>query len=281
MSSTVSKRQNNRRASPTSSAGSPALTRAALSPSRSHAASGVASRPRRVMTVCPCAARTSEDVLSYSGCARAGARSRSDRRSARRWSARLRRPRRAPHEDAGAVASIDLGIDVFEDHHAAVEGDDFTILHARRAASRADVILAGRAALEAKLLQLAGIGEIHHDAAVRPLADHVGLLALAAGIGLGARGIFRLVIGGVSPTADDLGGPHVRRDFGLRRPGGGDLRRGRGATGRERQRGQRDGNDRPTEIAIPHRRSSLTLFTVSARDAAATDGPNHFYRPHG
>src|SRR5262249_54819161 len=115
-------------------------------------------------------------------------------------------------------------------------GADFRFRPARGAASRADVILAGRAALEAKLLQLAGIGEIHHDAAVRPLADHVGLFALAAGIGLGARAIFRLVIGGVSPTADDLGGPHARRNLRLRRRRGADLWVGRGTAGRERQR---------------------------------------------
>ena len=38
------------------------------------------------------------------------------------------------------------------------------------------------------------------------LADHKRLLALAAGIGLGARAILRLVIGGIAPAADDLGG---------------------------------------------------------------------------
>src|SRR5262249_10010481 len=95
-------------------------------------------------------------------------------------------------------------------------------------------------------------------------AYHVGLLALAASVGLGARAIFRLVIGGVSPTADDLGGPHVRRNLGLGRRGG-NLRGGRCAARRERQRGQRDGNQRPTEIAIPHRRSSLTPARNVAR----------------
>src|SRR5262249_25983443 len=112
------------------------------------------------------------------------------------------------------------------------------------------------------------------------LADHIGLLALAAGIGLGTRAIFGLVIGGVAPTADDLGGSHVRWDFRLRRPGGGDLRGGRGATGRERQRGQRNGDGRPTEIAIPHRRYSLTPAR-SAASRTPAGRPIYFYRLHG
>src|SRR5258708_33926215 len=142
ISSTVSKRQNNTRAYPTSSAGKRHLRRAALSPSRSHAASGVASRRRRRMTAYPCLARAGEDIAFRFGCTIDGAGLGFNRRSARRRSVRLRRPWRATHENAGSVAPVDLGIHVFEHHDAAVKGKDFTILHARRAARRADIVLA-------------------------------------------------------------------------------------------------------------------------------------------
>src|SRR5262249_6152691 len=259
--STVSKRQTNTRASPTSSAGSFALTSAALTPSRSHGASGIATRRRRVMTAFPLRRRRHCRLSS-------GVRSmiRLEPRSARGLSARLRRARRAAHKDAGAVASIDLRVDVFEDHHATVEGDDFSILRTRRAPCRTDIVRAGCAALEAKLLQFAGIGEIHHDAAVRALPDDVGLLALAAGIGLGTRAVFRLVVGRISPTADNLGRTHARRDLGFRRAGSGDLRGLRCAAGRHCQRRQRACNERPTETAIGHRNCSLLLSAPSRRE---------------
>src|SRR5258707_10261742 len=97
------------------------------------------------------------------------------------------RPRRAAHEDTGSVASIDLGIDIFQQQHATVEGENLAILRTRRLSRRADIVLAALGALEAKLLRRGRIGEIHHNAAARTLADHEGLLALAARIGLGAR----------------------------------------------------------------------------------------------
>ena len=61
--------------------------------------------------------------------------------------------------------------------------------------------------------------------------------------GLGARAIFRFVVGRVSPTADDLCGPHARRHLGLRRGGSGDLRGRRCATARDCQRRQRGCNE--------------------------------------
>src|SRR6266496_3401189 len=178
---TVSKRQTNTRSLWISSAGSPVLTSAALTPSRSHGASGVAMRPRVIA-----ASRRPAAAGEYGACrlrcaalARPILDQRPRPRSARR--ARLRRPRRATHEDAGAVTSIDLGIDIFKNHHAAVEGDDLSILRPRRASGRTDIVPARRAALQPQLLQLARIGEVHHHSAVCTLADHVGLLALAAG----------------------------------------------------------------------------------------------------
>src|SRR6516165_4195019 len=124
--------------------------------------------------------------------------------------------RRTAHEDSGAVTAVDLRVDVFQQHHAAVERNDLTILLARRLPGRPDIVLALLRTLETKLLQLVGVGKVHHDPTGRALADHVRLLALAARVGLGARPVLRLVIGGISPAADDFARPDLGRDFRLR-----------------------------------------------------------------
>ncbi len=98
--------------------------------------------PPAGVTAYPCLARAGEDIAFRFGCTIDGAGLGFNRRSARRRSVRLRRPWRATHENAGSVAPVDLGIHVFEHHDAAVKGKDFTILHARRAARRADIVLA-------------------------------------------------------------------------------------------------------------------------------------------
>src|SRR5262249_20069074 len=76
-----------------------------------------------------------------------------------------------------------------------------------------------------------------------------------------------LVVGGVSPAADNLGRSHMGRDFRFRRPGRLDLWGWRRAAARGCQRRQRD--DRPTKTASPHRRSSLTPVCRVGRGATA------------
>src|ERR1700694_1287555 len=93
---------------------------------------------------------------------------------------------RTPQTTAGSLAAIDLGIDIFQQQHATVEGENLAILRTRCLSRRADIVLAALGALEGKVLGRGRIGEIHHHAAARTLADHEGLLALAARIGLGA-----------------------------------------------------------------------------------------------
>src|SRR5262249_6136100 len=188
------------------------------------------------------------------------------------------RARRATHENARAVAPVDLGIDVLENHHAAIEGHDLSVLRPRRAPGRTDVVFTDRAALEPQLLQLAGIREIHHDPAIGALADHVGLLALSAGVRFGARAILRLMVGGVSPPADDLGRPHAGRNFRFRRPGRSD----RGPLSCAAARGCqcRQYDQRPTETAIPHRRFPLVLSAAPA-EAQPRPTPRHLYRAQG
>src|SRR5207244_10069758 len=81
---------------------------------------------------------------------------------------------------------------------------------------RADKVASPRPALEAELLQLRLVGEIHHDVAVRALADDIRVAALAARGGFGAGPVLGLVIGGITPAPD-----HLRRA-----DRGGDLRSG-------------------------------------------------------
>ena len=100
-------------------------------------------------------------------------------------------------------------------HDAAVEGDDLAILRtAGRLAGRADEVAAARAAPEPQFLQFGLVGEVHHHAAGRALADDVGMAALAARCGFGARPVLGPVIGGIAPAADDLGGADGGRDLG-------------------------------------------------------------------
>ena len=105
-----------------------------------------------------------------------------------------------------------------------------------------DIGLAARTALEAELLGLGRVGEVHHQSASGTARDDIGLLALPARGDLGARPIFRLVVGGKPPAADEIGGIHV----GWRR--GGDRRgRGRRSLSRSLARtgGEREGQAPP------------------------------------
>src|SRR5262245_7849704 len=119
--------------------------------------------------------------------------------------------RRAAHEHPGAVAAVDLRVHEPQQHHAAIEGDDLAVLLTGGVARRADIVLAGGAALDAQLLQLGRVGEIHHDATGRTLADRERLLALAAGVGLDPCAVLRLVERRVAPAADDLARPDAGR----------------------------------------------------------------------
>src|SRR5712692_7058566 len=86
----------------------------------------------------------------------------------------------AAHVDAGAVAAGDLRVDPAQHQDPPVERDDLAVvLVAARLVGGADVILAAGPALEAQLLRLRLVGEMHHHAAARPQADDVGLAALA------------------------------------------------------------------------------------------------------
>src|ERR1700736_2105277 len=97
--------------------------------------------------------------------------------------------RRTAHIDTGAVTSRDLGIDVAQHHHAAVERDDFTVAGGTAFAVGPDIILSARAPFEPELLHLGMVGRIHPRPAGRPLADPEGMAALPPGGGLGSRPI--------------------------------------------------------------------------------------------
>src|SRR5260221_4008303 len=99
------------------------------------------------------------------------------------------RARRTAHVDTGAVASRDLGIDIAQHHHAAVERDDLAVVGAAAFAVRPDIVPAARATLEPELLHLGLVWGIHHHPAGRTLADHERMTALPPGGGLGAGSV--------------------------------------------------------------------------------------------
>src|SRR4029077_8019450 len=187
----------------------------------------------------------------------------------------------AAHVDAGAIATRHFRIGEARDQHAPVERDDLAVARtAGRILARADVILPVRPALEAELGRLRLVGEMHDDAAARSAADAVGLTALSARRGLGARAVFLLVIGGKAPAAAEIlrrnaGGQ--RRGHGRRLRGGrgadaeGELLRGAAGQGESREgdrrrtrRTQANGHRRPSSIPtqatrVPPGRSSTML----------------------
>src|ERR1700683_3866500 len=120
---------------------------------------------------------------------------------------------RATHVDADAVAAGHFLIHSLQNNGTAIERNDFTILRTAGRARRTNVVLAAWAALKMQLLQLGAVGEIHHDAAVRPAVDNHRLTTLAACGGLRPRQIFVTVIGAIAPAADDLFGPNRGRHF--------------------------------------------------------------------
>ena len=93
-----------------------------------------------------------------------------------------------------------------------------------------------RAALEPQLDALRRVGEMHHDAAGRAEPDVVGLVALAARGGLGARPVGILVVGGKPPGADEIRRSSCPPAAAPTAGGGVDLRsRAAARAGRERQ----------------------------------------------
>src|SRR4029077_13296069 len=109
-------------------------------------------------------------------------------------------------------AARDFRIHPAQHQGAAVGGDDLEVLRAARVAGRTDIVLAALAALELQLLQLGAVGEVHHDATVRPARDLDRLAALAARRRCGARKIGVLVKRAIAPAADDLFRTVLRRD---------------------------------------------------------------------
>src|ERR1700760_1252964 len=95
------------------------------------------------------------------------------------------RPRRAADVDHVAVAGGGVLVDETGDHDAAVEGNDLAVLFARGRTGGADVVLAARRALQPQFLRGGLVGQMHDDAAGLAGADHVGILALGPGRGLG------------------------------------------------------------------------------------------------
>src|SRR5262249_34885259 len=67
-----------------------------------------------------------------------------------------------------------------------------------------DVCLAARPTPQAQLRRRRLVREMHHDAACRTKCDDVWLLAPGHRCLLGARAVFLLVIGGKTPTPDDV-----------------------------------------------------------------------------
>src|SRR3954451_608637 len=96
------------------------------------------------------------------------------------------RPWRAADVDHVAVAGGGVLVDEAGDQDAAVEGDDLAVLLAGGGTRRADVVLAAGRALQPQLLRRRLVGEMHDHAAGGTGGDHVGILALRPGRGLGA-----------------------------------------------------------------------------------------------
>src|SRR5262245_41239238 len=114
MSAAVSNRQNRECGLSRLSAGRPAFVSAAFSPSRCHTASGAESSARAVLI----------------------------HRS---------RARSTTYKDSGSVATINLGIDEFKNHHAAIEGENFAILLTGGLPCGTDKVAPGSAAFEPQL----------------------------------------------------------------------------------------------------------------------------------
>jgi len=181
----------------------------------------------------------------------------------------------ATHKDAGSIPRIYFGIDEFKNHHAAVEGDDFTVLRSGGLSRRANVVVPALAPLQTELLQLCRIGKVHHHAAARALADHERLLALSARVGFGTSAILRLVIGCVAPTSDDFGGADARRDFRWRQRDGRCLLLRVRCAGRNRDCRARKGEG--AKSARSHRElfPELLPATSGVNDIPGSPGPSN------
>src|SRR5690242_12918796 len=115
------------------------------------------------------------------------------------WNARpvdsLWRPSRdrQRRSGAGCTANVDhisvtgrgILIDKARDENATIKGDNLPILLASGRSGRTDVVFSARAAFKSEFLRGGLISQMHHHAARGSGADHVRLLALRLGRGLG------------------------------------------------------------------------------------------------
>ena len=104
-----------------------------------------------------------------------------------------------------AVPVGGVRIDIAHDQNAPVEGYNFTV----RATSsgilgQSDEVLAALGALQLQFAGLLLVGQVHHHAAAGTSGDHVGLPALAARGGFGTGPVGFLLVGGVTPAADEF-----------------------------------------------------------------------------
>jgi hypothetical protein len=122
------------------------------------------------------------------------------------------------HVDCGAVSARDFGIHPAQHQHPAVEDDDLAILLAGRRTLRTDIGLAAGRALQAQFTRLGVIRQVHHDPAGRAEVDHIRVVALGFGGGLGAHPVAFLVIRRKAPAPRNL--PRLERGRKRRQDGG-------------------------------------------------------------